>query len=362
MRILQITPTFFADHSVIGGGERYVNNVCAAVQLAADRDTHTQCDILSFGNTQSDIPLGPGSRLLLYPGHPDNLTSCAGEVFDAILASYDVVHVHQCLTPWGIFVAARAHLLGVVVLGTDHGGGESRHLESYPVIGNVFHAFHAQSEFAAAAFSQLSPPCHVILGPADEMLFPLNAAHRDPTAIIAIGRILPHKGYEHAIAALPDHAKLTIIGRRYDGDYFAFLQHVAKGKNVDFLTNLSDGDMLSMVQRASLLVHAGVHVGYTGQFYAKPELLSLTPLEAMFAGTPAVVSSAGALPELASVIGCRAYRTQDELTSMLDQHVMGKLFDVTPSEIRDSAIKRYGLWQFGQTYLQLLGNLMREFR
>lgn len=358
MRILQVTPTFFSENSVVGGGERYVNNVCAAVQVAGERPP--QCDILSFGTIRTNIPHALGTDLLLYPAHPDNLLSCAGEGLDAILAGYDVVHVHQCLTSWGIFIAARARLLGACVLGTDHGGGEARQLEAYPVVANVFDTFHAQSDFATAAFRQLSVPCRVILGPVDEMLFPLNLASRNPGQIVAVGRILPHKGYEHAIAALPKQAQLTIIGRKHDDDYFDFLQHRARGKNVDFRTDLGDEEMVEIVRHAGLLLHTGVHVGYRGQFFAKPELLSLAPLEAMCAGTPALVSQAGALPELASVSGCRAYRTPVELSEMLSQHIMGDLCDVAPGEIRKAAIDRYGLLQFGRAYLQLLDDLAQE--
>lgn len=353
MRILQVTPTFFSENSVIGGGERYVNNVCAAIQMA-DNEHRLQCDILSFGTNRSSTPIGLNSILQLYPANPDNLLSCAGEELDAILADYDVVHIHQCLTPWGIFIGARARVLGACVLGTDHGGGEAWQLEAYPVITNVFDAFHAQSSFAKSAFWQFSAPCHLIFGPVDETIFPLNSALRNPAQIVAIGRILPHKGYENAIAALPERARLTIIGRNHDNNYFEFLQQCAQDKNVVFRTDLDDKEMVEIIRNAGLLLHTGVHVGYNGQFYAKPELLSLAPLEAMCAGTPAIVSQAGALPELASVGGCHVYRTPEELAEKLRQHMADKLFSITPGEIREATIARYGLLQFGHAYLQLI--------
>ena len=358
MRILHVTPTFFSEHSVVGGGERYVDNICAAIASVSGSDV--QCDILSFGRSSARIPRGPSSDLLLHPADPENLLSCAGEALDALLATYDVVNVHQCLTRFGIFIASRARVMGVCVIGTDHGGGEVHQLEAYPVIANVYDAFHAQSEFARAAFGQLSPPSHVMLGPVDETLFPCNTEPRNRGEIVTLGRILPHKGYEHAIAALPENAQFTIIGRKYDAAYFDFLQQAARGKNVVFRTDLNDKAMMKIMRQAGLLLHTGVHVGYQGHFYAKPELLSLAPLEAMCSGTPAIVSQAGALPELASVAGCQSYRTVAELSDMLTRHMAGELFTISPTEVRQSVIKRYGLQQFGRAYLQLINSLTRE--
>lgn len=357
MRILHVTPTFFSENSVVGGGERYVDNVCAAIRSVSGSDV--QCDILSFGRNSNRIPRGESSDLLLHPADPDNLLSCGGEALDSILAGYSVVNVHQCLTRFGIFIGARARIMGACVIGTDHGGGEVRQLEAYPAIANVYDAFHAQSEFAKAAFSQLKARSYVILGPVDETLFACNTEPRHRGEIVTLGRILPHKGYEHAIAALPADAKLTIIGRKYDNEYFNFLQRSARGKNVIFSSDLGDDEMIKTMRHAGLLLHTGVHVDYHGRFYAKPELLSLAPLEAMCSGTPAIVSQAGALPELASVAGCRSYQTPAELSDMLARHMAGELFEITPTEVRESAIDRYGLQQFGRAYLQLLQDLAR---
>ncbi|MQT13977.1 glycosyltransferase family 4 protein [Segnochrobactrum spirostomi] len=353
MRILQATPTFFSDNSVIGGGERYVDYICGAVRHHLNGDS-IRCDVLSFGHHQARIERGAQSDMVICPGNPTDWPSCAGDALDGLLSEYDVVHIHQCLTPWGIFVAARARMAGAIVLGTDHGGGEERHLEHFPAIANVFDAFHAQSNFAKSTFSSLRVPCHVIFGPIDESLFSINRSRRNNSKIVALGRILPHKGYEHAIAALPAAAELTIIGRNYDKAYFHHLIQCSVGKNVKFATDLNDEEMIETISRAGLLLHTGVHVGYTGTFYAKPELLSLAPLEAMCVGTPVVVSQAGALPELAKVCGCKSYRTSTELSRMLELHLADELFDATPEQVRTDVIAEYGLTQFGRNYIRII--------
>jgi glycosyltransferase involved in cell wall biosynthesis len=228
LHILQVTPAYFAESSIVSGGERYVSNVCAAV-ATADSAGEMTCDMLSFGARVQSLALGPRSRMVIAAGNPARCVSCAGPALDDILARYEVVHVHQCLTSWGIFVAARARLAGALVLGSDEGGGEAPGLESCPVLTDVFDLFHALSDFAASAFFGLPVPCHVIAGPVDESLFPLEESPRDPAQMLALGRILPHKGFERAIAALPEGARLTIVGRNYDHAYLAFLKDRAQG-------------------------------------------------------------------------------------------------------------------------------------
>jgi glycosyltransferase involved in cell wall biosynthesis len=353
MRILQVTPTFFSDDSVIGGGERYVHNVCSAVAQAA-RGEPVRCDMLSFSPCRDIVPIGPITDLHLIPGAPGDMLQCAGDALDDLLDVYDVVHVHQCLLPWGIFVAARARIAGKTVLGTDHGGGETALLTAFPRLGNLYDALHAQSNFAASAFLQLSGPVRVILGPVDETLVPLNRGKRERGRIVALGRILPHKGFEHAIEALPEGASLTIMGRPLDGVYLDFLRRRALGKDVRFETGFDDQAVVGLLGSAGLCVHTGTHFRYDGGFVAKPELLALGPIEAMCAGTPAIVSRAGALPELSALPACRAYTDIKELAELLRAHMADELFSMAPEEIREAAITRYGLAQFGAAYMRLI--------
>lgn len=69
--ILQVTPTYFAESSIVGGGERYVGNVCAAV-AAADTAGEVTCDMLSFGAKAQSLVLGPRSRMLIAAGNPES--------------------------------------------------------------------------------------------------------------------------------------------------------------------------------------------------------------------------------------------------------------------------------------------------
>jgi glycosyltransferase involved in cell wall biosynthesis len=357
MKILHATPSYFSDASVVGGGERYVNNICSAI--AELHDDNVIADILSFAPADGLVQISPKTCMHLVATHENDLLSCAGETLDRIIDSYDILHVHQCLLPWGLFLAARARLMRKVVVGTDHGGGEFGRFEQYPVLGDVFHAFHAQSQFATLAFLQFGPPVRKIYGPVDEHKFPLRRAARALGNFVAIGRILPHKGYENAIAALPSGSKLSIIGRPYDRNYLDHLRNLKTNGRVEFLFDLDDHQVTEVIEAADLYIHSATHRSFRGDYYAKPELLSLAPLEAMCMGVPALVSMAGALPELAeNTIGCKSFKSSQELSMLLSTHMCGELFDVAPEEIRKSAIEIYGLMQFGEKYVSFLRELL----
>lgn len=356
MRILQVTPTYFADRSVIGGGERYVANLCRAVAAAAPRGDVT-CDILSFGPERTVVSLMPRTDLHVLAGSPDLPAHVSTPAFHALLAAYDVIHVHQCLRPFGLYVAGRARLGRKVVIGTDHGGGGSTLLEPYPVLGDLFDAFHAQSIYAAHAFTNFTRPVEVIRGPVDDSAFALGGLPRDRSLIVAVGRILSHKGFETVIDNLPAACTLVIAGQPYDNGYLAFLKERAKHRRVSFEHDLDDPALVRLVQSAGLHVHASIHTDFRGDFFYKPELLGLAPLECMATGCPAITSRAGALAEFEALEGCRTFETGAELASLLAAHVDGTLPTPDPSVIRAGVVARYGLAQFGRHYLDMIGGL-----
>lgn len=363
MNILQVTPTHFADRSVVGGGERYVSYVCKAVEAAADRDggLRARSDMLSFAAAPETVRVTPGTTLHLLPGTPDDLASIATPALDDILAAHDVVHVHQCLSGFGLFVGGRAKLHRKVVVGTDHGGGEAALLQSYPRLTDVFDLFHAQSDFAGLAFLDFAVPTAVIKGPVDDLAFrPDAAVEPDASRVVAIGRVLPHKGYEAVIDALPGGLSLVVVGRTYDAAYKEYLVGKARGKRVTFEEEIGDAALHELVCSAGLCTHTSVHFGHDGAFYHKPELLALAPLECMSAGRPVLTSRAGALRELEGLAGCRTYARGEQLAALLRSYAAGTLALPAPAAIREDVVAKYGLRRFGAAYLAALEELVHR--
>ena len=78
----------------------------------------------------------------------------------------------------------------------------------------VYDRIQTYSTFGGTAFAPFSVPVECILGPVDDDAFCLApSASRDPGLLLSIGRILPHKGFETIIDALPPSLRLVIAGR-----------------------------------------------------------------------------------------------------------------------------------------------------
>ena len=167
LRHIQITRSFFSDESTIGGGERHVENFCKAlVAAAAARGFPIKCEIVAFGPRSGTIVTRDKLTLRLIQGDAKDLVTLQADVIKAELAAADIVHVHQCLTVFGLFVAAHARLLGRRVIGTDHGGGVAEDiLGRHPTFARIYDVFRAQSMFAALGFAEFGVRCPVMRGP-----------------------------------------------------------------------------------------------------------------------------------------------------------------------------------------------------
>ena len=108
--------------------------------------------------------------------------------------------------------------------------------------------------------------------------------------ILYVGRISEHKGVHKLIQAWKRakvNLPLVIVGGHPVGDYEKRLKEMSKGENIIFTGKLSENDAIAMFQNCTFY---GLTSG--GEAY------NLTLLEAQACGKPAIVFSAGAIPEL----------------------------------------------------------------
>jgi glycosyltransferase involved in cell wall biosynthesis len=152
------------------------------------------------------------------------------------------------------------------------------------------------SDFGAAML-RTTKPVVMIKGGVDARLFTPPAVRPPRDRVLYVGRLLPHKGIDQLIEALPPDLPLTCCGRPYHADYFARLRHLAAGKQVEFVTDASDAVIREMYSRAWANVLPSVYQDCYGQRYVAPELMGLTLLEGMACGTPVICSRVGAMPE-----------------------------------------------------------------
>jgi glycosyltransferase involved in cell wall biosynthesis len=361
MKILHASPTYYSNHSIIGGGEKYIiYMILALVESAAKSGKSVQNTCLAFGEKTGRHILTGGIECQVISGRPwDPYSVILSELLEAFLEA-DVVVVHQCLSSLGLFLASHARFANKIVVGLDEGGGEHAIVSLTKEAGDMFDVFLAYSEFCASSFKDLRVPVKIIRGPVDTNYYtPRTNQPRDPSLILAVGRLLPHKGFDRIIRSMPCGLKLVIAGTRSDPDYFSYLMSLISSSSceVRIEEGLSDDQVLTLMHSASVFVHASTHLDYNGVSYAKPELLGLAPLEALSCGTRAFVSTAGSLGELGCICGCSVFSSDVELTQLLKYFHNGNLPLTDPQEIYEDVVRYYGLAQFGEKLLDELNSL-----
>jgi glycosyltransferase involved in cell wall biosynthesis len=328
LAVAHLSPTFFDPRSVIGGGERYVGYLAQALRRASPGDgPRFSQTIFACGEREETFHHdGIALRVMrndnIYPSRMDAIS----EALWRELERFDLVHVHQSLTRFGAYATAVARSLGKPVVATDLGGGDERvMLEGRGIAladGVVSISAYAHG-FVAAAFDG---PYEILIGPVDTDRFSpaSRPAVRGVRRVIAVSRIMPHKGIDRIVAALPPGLSLTVVGRVYDEGYYERLRRMAAGKDVSFVHDADDARLVALYRASDLFAQASTARDLDGNPVAKPELMGLTTLEAMSCGLPVVVSDAGSLPELVQDprFG-RVFATHDELVDIFEDVTAG---------------------------------------
>jgi glycosyltransferase involved in cell wall biosynthesis len=355
MKIAYVTPQHFDETSYLGGGERYPLNLARGVAQAGN----STVELLSYGVTPTTRELAPGVSLRVLagnePSHPLDVTSW--DIVDALRGA-DLVHVHQVFTRGGEVAVLVGKQLHKPVCVTDHGGGTTRRLESSGALA-LADAVTAYSDFGASLV-HTSVDTHVIKGGVDAAFFTPPAGHTVRDRILFVGRLLPHKGVDHLIRALPHDLPLTVCGQPYSEDYAEHLQQLAAGKQVEFVSDRDDAGLRELYRRAWAIVLPSVYEDLYGNTYLAPELMGFSLLEGMACGAPAVCSRVGAMPEFVrhGETGF-VYDSADELTEVLQRLATSPdLVDTMGRGGRTVAEEQYDLRVAGAAMLALYESLV----
>src|SRR5262249_28755448 len=121
MRILHASPTWFSPQSVVGGGERWVDNVMAALSVGAPEIEQA---MVALG-AQPGLMQRRGCLIRVLPNERSRKEpmNAASSSFWSEFANFDVIHIHQSLTEFGTYACCVAASLGKTVVLTDLGGG-----------------------------------------------------------------------------------------------------------------------------------------------------------------------------------------------------------------------------------------------
>lgn len=287
--VVHVSPTYFAPESVIGGGERY------AEELSRAMSERVAVRFVSFGPRAFRERLGESyERVVLRSWTRDKMTPFSPHLWHELRGAR-VVHCYQLNTLPTFLAAASSRLRQLSVFVSDLGGGgwtPGYHFN----IARWLNGHLPISGYAAQRLPRGHASVAIIYGGVDLQKYTPRQALCHDGSVVFLGRVLPHKGIHHLIAGLPEECHLQVIGPIGDADYLRRLKELAVGKNVEFLSGLSDSGVADCLRRAALLVHP-TPTDSTGDAGAN-ELLGLAVLEAMASNCPVIVSAAASLPEL----------------------------------------------------------------
>jgi glycosyltransferase involved in cell wall biosynthesis len=294
-RIIHTVPALFsADGGILGGAERY------ALELArymADREPTT---LVSFGPQEREESIGK-LRIRIFAGawhvrglwaNPFSLRALS------YLRSADVIHCHQRHIVTTSTAAALARLTGKRVFVSDLGGG-GWDISRYISTENWFHGHLHISQYSRAISKQDgNPRAHVIMGGVDIERFSPSPTTPRTASPVFVGRILPHKGVNDLVNGLPPGMSLEVIGQPYDARFYADLQQIAAGRDVQFRHAATDIELVQAYRSALCVVLPSVYQTMYGDRTAIPELLGQTLLEGMACGAPAICTEVASMPEV----------------------------------------------------------------
>ena len=289
MRVVHVTPTYFAPESVLGGGERF------AEELARAMAGRAEVKLVSFGPRELRETPKPGyERVILKSWSRDRMTPFAPGLFRE-LREADVIHCHQLNVLPTFLAVLFGRRQGSRVFVSDLGGGGWT--PGYQIDVTRWMVAHLPiSEYAARGLPGRNRRHRVIYGGVDLERHPMRPELAHDGSVVFLGRVLPHKGIHFLIAGLPPEVPLHVVGPTPDAGYLDRLRGLAVGKEVRFHGPLSDAGVVERLGRAMALVHP-TPVDERGSAGAH-ELFGLALVEAMARGCPVIASDAASLPEI----------------------------------------------------------------
>jgi glycosyltransferase involved in cell wall biosynthesis len=216
----------------------------------------------------------------------------------AHLRGADVVHCHQQHLLTSSLAALACRALRKRVFVTDLGGG-GWDISAYVSTDRWFDGHLHLSEYSRKFFGHEGKSfARVILGGVDTEKFSPGASIVRDGSVVYAGRILPHKGINDLVAAMPLETELKIIGRVADERFLAELHRLADGKRVAFHHDCDDAALIEAYRGALCVVLPSVYRTMYGEETRVPELLGQTLLEGMACGTPAICTRVASMPEI----------------------------------------------------------------
>ncbi|MBC7593113.1 MAG: hypothetical protein H7288_04115 [Kineosporiaceae bacterium] len=297
--VVHVMPTAAVGYSAAASDELGVAGLISATRLAAAvLGVRLRTSVVMVGSEARVMGFGDLEVTILrnLSNSPDPQKSIPAEL-DSRLTGFDLVHIHQGVSIFGEFVAARALSLGIPYIVTDWGLASSRVM----IFGGGFElaAGVLSTSESSRCSSNVRPftATAVIVGPVHTAFsVPDPQVQRDPAMVLTAARSGDDPGIEKIMRAIPAGMSLVVLDSRY-----------------------GEAAKLHMYRRAGVYVQSPEQNELCSDATDRPDLLELIALDALSTGAPLAVSSAGSLSGLVNDERlARSFSTSEGLTVLLE--------------------------------------------
>jgi glycosyltransferase involved in cell wall biosynthesis len=229
---------------------------------------------------------------------------------------FDVLHVHDWLTaPAGItFKHSTSKPMVLTMHSTEHGRSGIHNPDSSTIDGIEWWATYEASKVITTSGPMKHEVCGHFKLPWEKVEIIPNAV--DPSKyhgsidreavrnrygvqpheklILSVGRLVPQKGIEYLIQAVPNvawrhpEAKFVIVGEGWYRDHLQYLAGTTgQAWRINFTGFIPDQELIALTMSADVLVISSIY-----------EPFGIVALEGMAAGVPVVASQVGGLTEI----------------------------------------------------------------